>query len=104
VPPELEDPWNWPNPSEEALLVSVPPEQLPQYHELWQRDEKAASDFMVNWFAGWACTQVMSWRRFVAVHSVDRQDWKDAYRHLDLVTPEKYAEKYERQNPPAKRK
>ncbi|OCK85322.1 hypothetical protein K432DRAFT_421915 [Lepidopterella palustris CBS 459.81] len=95
VPPELEDPFDPPNPSEEALLLSVSPQELPHHHALWQKDEIQATETMVEWFAGWACTQATNYRRFIVVHVTKRLDWLDRYNHLvDVVTSDECIRKF----------
>ena len=89
VPPELQDPMDPPNPSKDSSLVSASPKELPHYHALWEQDERRATDFLVKWFAGWACTQATKYRRFVVVHPMNKPEWTDRYNHiLDVATPE----------------
>jgi hypothetical protein len=54
--------------SEKSDLISLAPEQLPTYETLLQVDRKKATDYLVNWFAGWAFMNASKFRRFTVCH------------------------------------
>jgi hypothetical protein len=56
------------NPSEEADMVSEPAELMPTHQALLKTDEAKATDWMVNWFAGWALEHAEDFRRFTICH------------------------------------
>lgn len=90
VPPELTDPWHPEDPSDNAPLVSVSVRHLPDYAGMWDENPKKASNYMVNWFAGWACTKATQFKRFIVVHPWPIDDWLAAYKHIEFVTPAEY--------------
>lgn len=68
LPPEAMDPWDPENPLSTALVVSVPPELLPSFNGLWEKNETEATDYMVNWFAGWSVLHASRYRKFMVCH------------------------------------
>ena len=77
----------------ESPVYSLPPEHLPQYAPLWEKDEVAASRMMALWFSGWAIPKVGEFRRFVVlsmVSSVVRREWERKYRNLIVMTPDQF--------------
>ena len=102
------------NPSEEADLVSEPPELLSTFQELLLTDSAKALDYIVNWFAGWAFMHSGSFRRFIICHEehgpedaklgdsesrttqqikTSSQDWVMEYQHLIVQNPRQCLEK-----------
>ncbi|GIZ37011.1 hypothetical protein CKM354_000047400 [Cercospora kikuchii] len=116
-PPEMEDREESPNPLPNANLVSIDPELLPSFKDLWKKDDIAAADFMVNWFAGWALLNTSRFRRFVVCYlpkaasssedpkevakDIETRGWTEKYQHISVLTPDKVVQKIIR---PHKRK
>ncbi|USW49510.1 Putative RNA-binding protein ZFP36 [Septoria linicola] len=103
------------NPSSAANLVSIEPELLPSLAGLWEQDEFASTDLVVDWFAGWAELKVTSFRRFVVCHQardtsagatdgesakgdtrhdIDPRGWARKYQHIGVLSPSKLIEKF----------
>ncbi|KAL2353311.1 hypothetical protein BJ546DRAFT_118264 [Cryomyces antarcticus] len=96
APPSATDPNDPSNPLPEARLVSIPPSTLSKHAQLWKDDEQKANDYIVNWFAGWACTQVTNFRRFFVIHTEVETNWKRKYAHLQVMTTDGYFDKFVR--------
>ncbi|TKA63809.1 hypothetical protein B0A49_07744 [Cryomyces minteri] len=96
APISATEPNDPPNPLPEARLVSIPPSTLPKHAQLWNDDEQKANDYIVNWFAGWACTQVTNFRRFFVIHTEVETNWKRKYAHLQVMTTDGYFDKFVR--------
>jgi hypothetical protein len=57
------------NPSKEADMVSEPPDMMPTHQDYLDKGDKAgATDWIVNWFAGWAFINAAEYRRFTVCH------------------------------------
>lgn len=110
-PADKEDERSPGNPSDKADLVSIPPEQLPTFSDLLQTDRARATDYIVNWFAGWACLNAGNFRRFTVCHEepgtgekvldehynvvmrgavADPRDWGKEFRYLLVKTPDQW--------------
>lgn len=108
-PDDKQDPNHPGNPSEEADLISIPAEQLPTFQTLLETDKAKATDFVVNWFAGWACMNASKFRRFSVCHEepgtgkwelddnynmvlvgaeADPRGWAKEFAYLLVRTPE----------------
>ncbi|PPJ56995.1 hypothetical protein CBER1_00594 [Cercospora berteroae] len=113
-PPEMEDGEESPNPLPNANLISVDPELLPSFDGLWEKDEAAATDFMINWFAGWALLNTSRFRRFVVCYlpraassnedpkevanDIESRGWTEKYQHISVLTPDQVAKQIIRPN------
>ncbi|KAK5684709.1 hypothetical protein LTR17_027119 [Elasticomyces elasticus] len=106
-PPKDEDPFDLPNPLPHSYLVSFPPEELPSYSELWDRDPEQATDMMVEWFAGWSLCNAKQFRKFLICHEsqkggrmvtdesgqsnwqaeADPRGWSKKWQHCDVQLP-----------------
>ena len=100
-PVEDEDPHDPPNPASTSMLISVPPDTFPRIEKLWEKDESAATDYMVNWFAGWSVMNASRFRKFIVCHEAKSGNQKLVMNetgrmvpHLDL-DPMGWAEKYQ---------
>ncbi|TKA68633.1 hypothetical protein B0A55_07372 [Friedmanniomyces simplex] len=106
-PPEDEDPYDLPNPSPTSHLVSLPPQELPSFIGLWEHDPDAATDAMVEWFAGWSVLNANKFRKFLVCHEpqkgtmvtdengqskyhvdADPRGWAKRWQHIDVQRPE----------------
>lgn len=108
TPPEFDLDHAPGNPGEKSDIVSLPPEQLPTFGELWQTDQDAATDFIVNWYAGWSILNAENIRRFTICNETpptgktvidenmrvveqpgetDPKGWGKEYQHLLVVQP-----------------
>ena len=104
------------NPSEDADLISLAPEQLPTFQTLLQTDRARATDYIVNWFAGWSFMNASKYRRFTVCHEepgtgvkvldkktfdlvlrgeADPRGWGGAFKYLLVETPDQWIEKEE---------
>lgn len=106
-PPEKDDKFNPGNPSEDADLVSIAPEQLPTFQELDKTDQIRALDYAVNWFAGWSYMHASEFRRFSVCHmpqtmlgqkssagsDADPRGWADEYKYLVVETPDQWLQR-----------
>jgi hypothetical protein len=101
------------HPSESADVISLAPEQLPTFQTLLQTDRAKATDYIVNWFAGWAFMNASNHRRFTVCHEepgtgekvldenynlvtigiADPRGWGDAFKYLLVKTPDQWIEK-----------
>ena len=82
-------------PNQRSLVVSPDPDELPDYVDLWNTDSVAATEMLVNWYAGWIVQQVDVARKFYIVYP-DRETksvlgWLDRYQHLDVLTMNMFA-------------
>ncbi|KAF2755099.1 hypothetical protein EJ05DRAFT_513414 [Pseudovirgaria hyperparasitica] len=76
-----------------SRLISLPRDEMPQYHQTWERDEAEATDHLVNWFAGTCELHADSFRRFIVVHpDPPSTTWANKYQHLNLMKPERCIE------------
>ena len=98
------------NPSEDSDLISLAPEQLPMFQTLLQADKAKATDYIVNWFAGWAFMNASKFRRFTVCHEepgtgekvldknyewvtqgqADPRGWGQAFKYLLVKTPDQW--------------
>ncbi|TKA61699.1 hypothetical protein B0A55_11525 [Friedmanniomyces simplex] len=111
-PREDEDPYDLPNPSPTSHLVSLPPQELPSFIGLWERDPDAAMDAMVEWFAGWSVLNANKFRKFLVCHEpqkgtmvtdengqskyqvdADPRGWAKRWQHIDVQRPEQIGRK-----------
>ena len=76
--------------SRSASFVSLPAEDAPAYAGLWEADERKATDWLVNWFAGWCVLQRERFGRFTVVSGRSGEAWAKKYQHINAWTPEKY--------------
>jgi hypothetical protein len=104
------------NPSEDSDLISLAPEQLPTFQILLQTDRARATDYIVNWFAGWSFMNASKYRRFTVCHEepgtgkqvmdkrtydlviqgeADPRGWGEAFKYLLVETPDQYIAKEE---------
>lgn len=104
-PPEDEDPHDSPNPGLEANLVSLSPELFPRYDALWRKDEAAATNLLVEWFAGWTIENMGKLRKLHVLYEPkggfrsildsagkwpveDPSGWVKKYQHIWFQKPE----------------
>ncbi|KAK0270254.1 hypothetical protein LTR35_014288 [Friedmanniomyces endolithicus] len=111
-PPQDEDLYDLPNPSPTSHLVSLPPREMPSSVGLWERDPEAATDAMVEWFAGWSVLNASQYRKFLvcfesekatmvmdengqAMYRVvaDPRGWAKSWQHIDVQRPEQLGKK-----------
>jgi hypothetical protein len=98
------------HPSENADVISLAPEQLPTFQALLQSDRAKATDYIVNWFAGWAFMNASNFRRFTVCHEepgtgekvldenynlvtigiADPRGWGEAFKYLLVKTPDQW--------------
>jgi hypothetical protein len=104
------------NPSEKSDLVSLAPEQLPTFQTLLQVDLKRATDYIINWFAGWAFMNTDKVRRFTVCHEepgtgkpgfdknynlvmqgiqADPRGWGDEFKYMLVKTPDEWIDWHE---------
>ncbi|KAM0713682.1 hypothetical protein Q7P37_010644 [Cladosporium fusiforme] len=109
-PPEFEDKFYPGNPSDEADLVSIAPEQLPTFQELDKSNQSGALDYAVRWYASWAYMNASQFRRFSVCHvpptvfgqisntsmNADPRGWADDYRHLIVETPDQWLQRQQK--------
>lgn len=101
------------HPSESSDVISLAPEQLPTFQALLQTDRSKATDYIVNWFAGWAFMNASNFRRFTVCHEepgtgekvldenynlvtigvADPRGWGEAFKYLLVKTPDQWLEK-----------
>lgn len=112
------------HPSEDSDIISLAPEQLPTFQTLLQTDRAKATDYIVNWFAGWAFMNASKFRRFTVCHEepgtgkqvidkdynlvtkgiADPRGWGEAFKYLLVKTPDQWIEKEEAKvRPPAEK-
>lgn len=104
-PYEDEDPFDRPNPLPDFNLVSLSPELFPNYEELWKKDEAAATEFLVEWFAGWTMENIGKLRKLHVLYEPkggfrsimdsarkwpveDPTGWTKKYQHIWFQRPE----------------
>lgn len=77
------------------LVISLEPEDLPVLDEMRESDPDAATNFVVEWYAGWLIGQIEVARKFYIVHSsaesVLAKEWKNKYQHLDVLAADIFA-------------
>ena len=99
------------NPSETADLISIPAEQLPTFQALLETNKAKATDYVVNWFDGWAYMNASNYRRFTVCHEepgtgswgldenynkvlvgaeADPRGWAKEFNHVLVTTPEQW--------------
>jgi len=75
-------------------IVSEPIQSAPKYAAMWAEDEAKATNWLVEWFAGWCLLQRERFRRFTIIASNDKGEaamkWKRHYQHVAVWSPEKY--------------
>jgi chromo domain-containing protein 1 len=117
-PPEAEDDDDpseeFCNPLEESCLVSLPPEEMPSYADLWESKEEAASDALVDWFAWYCVLHSHEFRKFIVCYqpkhdgttppadegACDPRGWGKKYQHLGVLPPKKVTARF--MQPPAR--
>lgn len=67
-PPDFEDAEDLGNPLPSSYLISMPLKSLPSFEGLWERNETAATDMMVEWFAGWSVLHANRFRRIMVCY------------------------------------
>ena len=99
------------NPSKDADMVSAPAELMPTHQALFEKDQAKATDYVVNWFAGWAFMNAANYRRFTVCHEEpgtgkwglddnynkviveaesDPRGWAKEYSYLLFMTPDEW--------------
>jgi hypothetical protein len=99
--------------SEKSDLISLAPEQLPTYQTLLEVDRKKATDYIVNWFAGWAFMNANKFRRFTVCHEepgtgepgydkfynrirvgmqADPRGWANEFKYMLVQLPDQWVE------------
>lgn len=105
-PDDEKDPWDPPNPRPSSLLESVPTSHLPSYETKWEDNPEVATDYLVNWYAGWGVANAGNYGRFIVCHEAkmggkrsfdenrrhepgeaDPRHWAEEYQHLAVMTP-----------------
>ena len=88
----------------QPFVVSPPVAEMPEYAKLWDANEANATDYLVEYFAGWCLLEKESFRRFMVIHQAkDAPDytpggirnhqaevWMEKYQHINIYTPEKW--------------
>ncbi|KXT05919.1 hypothetical protein AC578_378 [Pseudocercospora eumusae] len=82
------------NPSPDSNLISVNPDLLPSFEGKWEKDPAAATNFMVDWFAGWSASNATRYRKFMICYeasedgevSIDPAGWTSKYQHIGVVS------------------
>lgn len=54
-------------------IISPPLDELPGYEKMWDRDQETATDYLVEWFAGWSIFERERFRRFAVLHESARR-------------------------------
>ncbi|GAB7354843.1 hypothetical protein MBLNU459_g5223t1 [Dothideomycetes sp. NU459] len=90
---------------EHQLVVSPPVEDLPEYPDMWERDEETATDWLVKWFAGYGIFERQRFRRFNVIHeqrrnaeqtpgldggAKDPRGWSKTFQHIRVTTPRRW--------------
>lgn len=85
---------------EDCLIVSPPVEEMPSYPPMWDTDQGKATDYLVNWFAGWCVGEKERFRRFAICHrgrdgahaEADRaaKSWMKEYQHVRVLSPSQW--------------
>ncbi|KAL9097707.1 MAG: hypothetical protein Q9165_000033 [Trypethelium subeluteriae] len=82
-------------PRQPPLVVSPDPATMPEYADTWESDPVKATEWLVEWYAGWLLGQVEIARKFYIVYSraelAASKDWKERYQHLDVFSMNKFA-------------
>ncbi|KAK5172653.1 uncharacterized protein LTR77_002773 [Saxophila tyrrhenica] len=113
-PIKYEDVENLPHrsvPLDQAWLWSEDEDSHPDFKDQWERgDEEAATEYMVNLFAGHAIQNAATYRRFIVVHQrpeldrevvdsqgakevqqeADPKGWRAKYCHVGVMTADQY--------------
>ncbi|TKA24007.1 hypothetical protein B0A50_06898 [Salinomyces thailandicus] len=106
-PTDVEDSTNPSRLLPSSNLISLPPEELPSFEGLWERDEARATEMLVNWFAGWSMANLQSFRRFFVCYEprggemvvdehgrsvyrvpLDPHGWAERYGNIGVAKPE----------------
>lgn len=114
-PLEDEDPDDFGRLLPSSNLISIHPDELPSFQGLWEKDEKAATELMVNWFAGFAFAESKHFRRFFVCHEAksggavvrgdgmatgrapaDPKNWSAKYSHIAVMTPDEILSEMQR--------
>ncbi|KAI7527830.1 hypothetical protein KC331_g16090 [Hortaea werneckii] len=114
-PLEDEDPDDFGRLLPSSNLISIPPDELPSFQGLWEKDEGAATELMVNWFAGFAFAESKHFRRFFVCHEPrsgemavdenekvvnkvpkDSKNWSAKYSHIAVMTPDEILNEMQR--------
>ncbi|KAI7157844.1 hypothetical protein KC349_g5278 [Hortaea werneckii] len=114
-PLEDEDPDDFGRLLPSSNLISIPPDELPSFQGLWEKDEGAATELMVNWFAGFAFAESKHFRRFFVCHGPssggiavdengkavnkvpkDPKNWSAKYSHIAVMTPDEILNEMQR--------
>ncbi|RMY14988.1 hypothetical protein D0868_01145 [Hortaea werneckii] len=96
-------------------LISIPSHELPSFQGFWEKDEGAATELMVNWFAGFAFAESRHFRRFFVCHEPrsggiavddngkavnkvpkDPKNWSAKYSHIAVMTPDEILNEMQR--------
>ncbi|KXT12419.1 hypothetical protein AC579_10275 [Pseudocercospora musae] len=93
-PPTNEDEDGSGNPSPDSDLISVNPDLLPSFEGKWEKDPAAATNFMVDCFAGWSALNASRYRKFMVCYeasedgevSIDPSGWTSKYQHIGVVS------------------
>ncbi|KAI7473946.1 hypothetical protein KC351_g10819 [Hortaea werneckii] len=114
-PLEDEDPDDFGRLLPSSNLISIHPDELPSFQGLWEKDEKTATELMVNWFAGFAFAESKHLRRFFVCHEAksggavmggdgmatgkvpaDPKNWSAKYSHIAVMTPDEILSEMQR--------
>ncbi|RMX77129.1 hypothetical protein D0869_10120 [Hortaea werneckii] len=114
-PLEDEDPDDFGRLLPSSNLLSIPPDDLPSFQGLWEKDEQTATDLMVNWFAGFAFAESKHFRRFFVCHEArsggiavdengkavskvpkDPKNWSAKYSHIAVMRPDEILSEMQR--------
>ncbi|KAF7194335.1 Chromo domain-containing protein 1 [Pseudocercospora fuligena] len=93
-PPADEDEDGSGNPLLDSNLISVNPDLLPSFEGKWEKDPAAATNFMVDWFAGWSALNAARYRKFMVCYEaskdgevgMDPAGWTSKYQHIGVVS------------------
>lgn len=90
---------------DQCLVISPPLDDLPDYPAMWERDQESATDYLVQWFAGWGVFERERFRRFAVLHeenrraeqtpgfgtgSKDPRGWSKKWQHVRVTTPNRW--------------
>ncbi|KAL1311071.1 hypothetical protein AAFC00_001280 [Neodothiora populina] len=96
LPDKTIDPFISPEP---PRLISPPSAEMPDYIGKWDYDEESATNWLVEWLAGWCISERESFRRFTVVHEQcrkpeqtpgfsaikDPRGWSKKFSHIKVI-------------------
>lgn len=88
----------------EGLLISPGPHDCPNYAQVWNTDQRTATNELVAWFAGWGIASRESIRQLQVVYDLpdsvsataQKREWTNSNGHIWVATPEKSLEGYKK--------